>query len=259
MTKKDLILLTKLQPPKVKGKVLRRERLINNLEENLHKKLILICAGAGYGKTTLLAQFCEAFNQPYVYYDIDAEDNDLATFLDYLISGVRRYSPDFGKRIKSIIPQVRDTEIVIGTFINEFTERVKKNFYIILDDYHHLQKNIEVAKNLDYLLRYMPDNLHIIIASRSTPPLNLSYYSSKQELFQIEKEHLQFTIKELELLLKNIYGLTLPKTEVTRIAEHSEGWVTAIQLILQKIYAVGVKTTEETINSYLASGEEENF
>jgi len=256
MTKKDLILLTKLQPPKIKGKVLRRERLINNLEENLHKKLILICAGAGYGKTTLLAQFCEEFNQPYVYYDIDAEDNDLATFLDYLISGIRKYSADFGRRIKSIIPQVRDTEIVIGTFINEFTERVKKNFYIVLDDYHHLQKNIEVAKNLDYLLRYMPDNLHIIIASRSTPPLNLSYYSSKQELFQIEKEHLQFTIKELESLLKNIYGLTLPKTEITRIAEHSEGWVTAIQLILQKIYAVGEKTTEETINSYLASGEE---
>lgn len=256
MTKQELILQTKLHPPQIKGRILRRERLLNLIKDNLDKKLILICAAAGYGKTTLLAQLCEECETSYVFYDIDAKDNDIATFFGYLVGGIRKHSPRFGRRVRSIISQTRDTEIIVGTFINEFVETIKDNFYIILDDYHHLQKNKEITRSLDYLLRHLPANLHVIISSRATPPLNLSYYSSKQDLLLVERSLLQFDVKEIQALLKNVYDLRIPQDDIHRIAKHSEGWITGVQLIVQKICAAGVDKTAETIDEYIASGEE---
>jgi ATP/maltotriose-dependent transcriptional regulator MalT/two-component SAPR family response regulator len=256
MAKSELILQTKLQPPQIKGKILRRERLLNLIKENVDKKLILICAAAGYGKTTLLAQFCQEINRPYVFYDIDAKDNDIATFFNYLVVGIRQHVPKFGKRVKSIVSQTRDIEIVVGTFINEFIENVKGRMYIILDDYHHLQKNKEIARNVDYLLRHLPTHLRLIIASRATPPLNLTYYSAKQDLLLIEKDRIQFDLQEIQALLKNVYGLRIAQEDINRIAKHSEGWITAVQLIVQKICATGVDKAAQTIDDYIASGEE---
>ncbi len=270
----DFVLQTKLHPPQLKGKILRRARLLNLLKENLDKKLILICADAGYGKTTLLAQLCEELDKPYVFYDLDSSDNDIATFFNYLVAGIQRHYPDFGKRTRGVLPQTRNIEIIVGTFINEFWEHFprrtsqngdssaapqndkREDFYIILDDYHHLQQNKEIGKALDYLLRHIPSNLHLIISSRSTPPLNLAYYLAKQELFEIKKEHLQFNIKEIQELLREGYGLNVPDSEIERIETHSEGWITAIQLILQKISVIGEDKAKETLNGYIASGEE---
>jgi len=245
----DLILQTKLQPPQIRGKILYRERLLSLLKKNLDKKLILICADAGYGKTTLLTQFCSKLDKLFMFYDLDATDNDIATFFNYLVEGIQRHYADFGQRTRTVILQTRNIEIIVGTFINEFIEKcssvisdAKKesgDFYIILDDYHHLQQNKEIGNALDYLLRHLPHNLHLIISSRSTPPLNLAYYLAKQELFRLEKWHLQFTIKEIQELLNEIYGLKIPKTEIELIEKHSEGWITAIQLILQRISTSG--------------------
>jgi len=222
MPRRKLILQTKLEPPQIKGRILRRERLLNLVKDNLDKKLILICAAAGYGKTTLLAQLCEELDKTYVFYDIDAKDNDIATFFGYLVAGIGKCSPRFGKRVKSIISQTRDIDIVVGTFINEFVENIKDNFYIILDDYHHLQKNKEITRSLDYLLRHLPINLHLIIASRATPPFNLSYYSAKQDLLLVEKDHLQFDIQEIQALLKNVYGLRISQEDINRIKNLSD-------------------------------------
>ncbi len=291
----DMVLQTKLQPPQLKGKILRRQRLINLLQENLDKKLILVCADAGYGKTTLLAQFCAELDRTYLFYDLDTSDNDIATFFNYLVAGIQQCYSGFGQRTKSVIPQTRNIEIIVGTFINEFVEysfhretyekmslrgsetteaispvykkhRIAtpayqqahngKDFYIILDDYHHLQQNKEIGNALDYLLRHLPSNLHLIISSRSSPPLNLAYYLAKQDLFKLEKEQLQFDIKEIQALLKEVYNLKIPDSEIERIKQHSEGWITAIQLILQKISTIGEDKAKETLNGYIASGEE---
>jgi len=266
----DMILQTKLQPPQIKGKILHRDRLLHLLNGNLDKKLILICADAGYGKTTLLALCCAKFDKPFVFYSLDASDNDIAVFFNYLVSGIQRYFRDFGQRTKSIILQTRNIEILVGTFINEFGEHSSRStlslkgigikgeheFYLILDDYQHLQQNREISNALDYLLRHLPANLHLIISSRSTPPLNLPYYFAKQELFKLEKDQLQFDLKEIQDLLKEVYALKISDPEIGRIEEHSEGWITAIQLILQKISTSGEDKAKDTLNGYIASGEE---
>ena len=255
MKKTNLILQTKLEPPRVKGTILRRDRLLAMLRDNLEKKLILLCADAGYGKTTLLAQFCEELQVPFVYYDLDDTDSNMAAFFSYLIAGIRKHDPRFGKAVEDLIPQTGNVDIVVGTFINEFIKAMKHDFYIILDDFHYLQNNRRICSAIDYLLRHLPKHLHVIISSRAVPNINLTYYLAKQELFKIEKEQLRFNQNEIHSLLSNVYGLKVPAENVQRIAEFSEGWITVLQLILQRIRAAGEETTEDTLNSYAASDE----
>jgi len=252
----ELIVKTKLEAPQIKGKILRRERLLNTLRKNLDKKLIIICADAGYGKTTLLAQFCQEIRNPFVFYDLDTQDGDVSTFFHYLIVGVRRHAPAFGERVGAVLAEKRSSETIAGTFINEFVERIKDDFFFIFDDYHRLRKDRKIANVINYFLRHLPANLHFVISSRTTPPIYLSYYLAKQELLHLDKEHLQFDMKETQALLNEIYGLEVQEEDISRIAELSEGWATVIQLILQKISATPGVKARETLNSYLASGEE---
>jgi LuxR family maltose regulon positive regulatory protein len=255
MKKANLVLQTKLEPPRVKGTTLRRERLLALLRDNMDKKLILLCADAGYGKTTLLAQFCEELRVPFVYYDLDDTDSNMAAFFSYLVAGVRKYDPRFGKAVEDLMPQIGNVDIVVGTFINEFIKTIKEDFCIILDDFHYLQNNRRICNAIDYLLRHLPKNLRVIISSRAVPNINLTYYLAKQELFKIEKEHLRFNHEEIQSLLGVVYGLRVPPDDIKRIAEFSEGWITVLQLILQRIRAAGEETTEDTLNSYAASDE----
>ncbi len=256
MTARELIIQTKLQPPQAKGRIISRERLLGRLQENFDKKLIIVCAGAGYGKTTLLAQLCADLKVPFVFYHLEPSDHDIATFFNYIATGIAQRYPGFGERTRRILPQTRDISIIVGTFINELIEKIHKEFYIILDDFHCVQHNRELAQALDYLLHHMPANAHLVIASRTTPNLNLDHYLAKQELFKLDKEELQFDLEEIQFLLKEAYGLDMPEAEIRLIEKHSEGWVTAIQLILQKICAAGEGKTMETLNGYIASGEE---
>jgi ATP/maltotriose-dependent transcriptional regulator MalT/two-component SAPR family response regulator len=256
MTESKPLVLTKLQPPYARGRILRRERLLNILRNNTDKKLILVCADAGYGKTTLLSQFCEELSSPFFFYNLDTHDNDVATFLRYVAEGMNRHASGFGERLASIIPYTRDVQITVGTFINVFMEKFKDDFFFILDDYHHILHNREIASMIDYLLHNAPVNLHVIIASRATPRLSLDYLSAKQELLKIEKEQLRFTTKELQSLLWDVYGLKIPGDTVGYIEEHAEGWITAIQLILQKLSAIGGSRASEAFNNYITSGED---
>lgn len=256
MIKSPLVLQTKLQPPRIKKHILHRPRLIEMMKDSLDKKLILLCADAGYGKTTLLAQFCDEMTIPFLFYDLDPNDNDLTTFHGHLTAGMQNHAPHFGRRLTQIIKETRDTEIVVGTFINEFIENIQDDFYIMLDNFHHIQHNRRLMEYIDYLLRHLPRALHLIIATRSTPPLDVPHFAAKQDLLLLEKTHLQFDESETRALLRQTYGLRVPEEEIQRITAYSQGWPTALQLILQKIHAIGVEKTRDAINGYLESGEE---
>jgi ATP/maltotriose-dependent transcriptional regulator MalT len=251
-----LILQTKLQVPQLKGRILPRQRILNPLLANLDRKLITICADAGYGKTTLIAQLCAELKDPFVYYTLDQSDNDLATFIHYILEGMQKYFPGFGERTRQAVRQTRDPNIVLGTLINEFVQKIPDDFYLILDDHHHLEWNEDIARAVEYLVKNSPSNLHLIIASRATAPLRLTHYLAKQELHQVDRDALRFNLKEIQVLLKEIYGLRILDRDIARIERHTEGWITGIQLILQKIRDAGGERVGETLNGFLSSGEE---
>ncbi len=251
----DFVLQTKLHPPQLKGKILRRARLLNLLKENLDKKLILICADAGYGKTTLLAQLLNDIDNTCIYYTLTQADSNPVVFFNHLIFGFQKYYSNFGERIKSILDDslnfIANAERVLNTFINDVL--VLKKCIIILDDFHTITQAVWTKSAFDYLLTYLPSNVHFIIASREIPDFNLSRLLARQDLFMLTKEDLKFTDDEVRELLTEILSVDISEEQIKRLLDVSQGWITGIQLILPR-YPDEDKI-KEALNGFLTANQ----
>lgn len=253
MPGRDLILQTKLEPPQVKKQLLWRPRLLNLLKDNTDKRLILICANAGYGKTTLLAQFISGLDCELVYYNLSPGDSDPYNFFNHLISGIRRHKDKFGLRTERILSGspnlMSDLERILTTFINELMPL--RNHIVILDDFHAISGANWVKTAFDYLLTYLPSNTHLIISSREIPNFNLSRLLAHQQIIAITNEELAFTAEEIDQLLKEIQSPNLSPTTLQRLVDISQGWITGIRLILPK--SPDDEKIKKSLNGFLAS------
>ena len=232
-----MIVKTKLQIPQVKPNTIVRERLVSLLGDNIEKKLILINAGAGYGKTTLLSQFIAQVKTPSVFYHLETSDSEITIFLSYLTAGLRRIYPRFGRRTRTLLsalayPHGR-IDMIMGTFINEIVENISGELLITLDDYHNVDPSIGIDGVLNYFLSHAPANVHLIIATRQKPNLLMAHLKARNELFELTSDDLKFNRDEIDRLFKDIHGLSLEQEELNTLEEHSEGWITSLQLILQ--------------------------
>jgi LuxR family maltose regulon positive regulatory protein len=253
------ILKTKLTQPALKETIISRPRLISLLKENLDKKLIYVLADAGYGKTTLLTQLVHDQNLNSVFYNLDKGDSDLMLFLSYLIEGLSQIQPELAKLSSNLLKQgtgvTTNYELIIGTLINELNEQLDRELYFVLDDYHTIFKDSLVHKALDYFIDHMPSKVHVIISSRSESSLfSLAKLQSKQHLFELSREDLKFTSEEIKILLSRVYRILLTGEELKRVSDHTEGWITGIQLILQTA-GKDRKTVKETLNGYIAANQ----
>jgi len=257
----SVILLSKLQPPEIKTKTLRRQRLLDIISRHLDKKVILLCAGPGYGKTTLLSHFLSRANMPIVYYHLENTDAEPAVFFSYLVAGIQKLKPSFGKKVAHLRhlfnqPQ-RYSEIIIGTFINEVVECIKEDTYIILEDYHALQPSVTIDKTLDYLFRHIPTNLHFIITSRSKPEIYFTLMTARDEFFELTTQQLRFTKEEISRLFKKTYSIPLKTRDLEWVEKYSEGWPVSLRLMIQSTsYLEGITSSDHTrtmIGGYLQS------
>jgi len=235
--KQSIILLSKLQAPQIRTKVLYRARLVDALVANLNKKVILVCAGPGYGKTTLLSQLLSSKDIPYVYYHLEKSDAEPAVFFSYLIAGIRKLRPEFGKKTEALshffnYPQ-RYLELILGTFINEIIETIKDDIYIILEDYHTIYPAEHIDKILNYLLSHLPQQVHFIISSRVGPPISVAQLQARDEIFEIGSQELRFSKEETKDLFVSVYSISLSESELEWIDDHLEGWPTSLRLMLQ--------------------------
>lgn len=235
MPKDDLILQTKLQPPQIKGKVLRRDRLLNLLKENLEKKLILICADAGYGKTTLLVNMIEKIKKPYIWYTLETKDRSFVTFLRYLIAGIRKYLVSFGEELLGELRKPRHSttsEDLLRFFLNELQLTPQVDFLIILDDYHNVSDSEEINNVMNYLLSYTSANLHFIISTRTNPFFVVSKIKTTADFFEISAEDMRFTYEETLSLCQNTWGLSFDKEQISTLWSKTKGWVVGLYLLI---------------------------
>lgn len=237
MVKAPFIIQTKLIPPKLGKNILRRERLLKLLSEGMDKKLILLCAGPGYGKTTLLAQWVDELPHPFVWYDLDKTDRDAAVFFTYIIEGLRRHYSDFGKLTESAILHTRNisanTETVAGTLINEIVELIDEEIFLILDDYHNLDRCKPVNAIIDYLLSRPPENLHLVVSSREEPGLALGKLRAEGQTLEVARDELGFTHREVVLLFRTVYKQRVTDERLSEITDRIGGWATGLQLYSQ--------------------------
>lgn len=207
--------------------------LLESLNQGLHRKLTLISAGAGYGKTTLLSEWAAQCDYPLAWVTLASGDNDTERFLAYLISALQTLNTSFS-RLDGLLGtrfslQPIPLDATLAVLVNELSTTAEK-LVIVLDDYQHIE-NPEIHGFLSAFLENLPLNIHLIIATRSEPPLKLARLRAKDQLNEITEKHLRFTLQETHAFIDAVMGLKLTDDQVSELESRTEGWVTGLQLV----------------------------
>ncbi|MEA3396097.1 MAG: tetratricopeptide repeat protein, partial [Chloroflexota bacterium] len=231
------IISAKLQISSQRPRLVSRPRLIERLREGLTRRLTLVSAPAGYGKTTLLAHFAAQTDLPLVWYTLDPSDNDPLVFFDYLLTGIATQLPGFGAATRALLNNshtATQVEQVTPTLLNELTA-TRHSLAIVLDDYHVIiAPSIHTA--LDLLLAHLPPHVHLVIITRADPPLVLARLRARGQLSEIHADDLRFTPAETTQLLRDVAGLELSDAGIAMLANKTEGWVTGLQLAATSLH-----------------------
>jgi len=224
------LLLTKLHPPPVLEKHVVRLHLLERLDASLHQRLTLVCAPAGYGKTTLLCQWIYRLSRPVGWVSLDRNDNDLAQFLRYFLAAIQNVDPLVGTQTHemSLVTQPQPAKAFWMPLVNDVAAS-EKDFVIILDDYHEVEDRA-VHEALGYLIEHMPDNMHLILAARADPPLPLPRLRARGQLTELRLNDLRFNAQEVTEFLNTVMALNLAAEDIIAMETKTEGWIASLQM-----------------------------
>ena len=235
------LLATKLYIPKRRPTLVPRPRLIQRLDQGAERKLTLVSAPAGFGKTTLLAEWVggtAAGERPAAWLSLDQSDNNPELFWAYVITALRAVRSEVGESALSLLrsPQPPPSEWVLTALINDITAidddpatGSRHGFTLILDDYHVIEAE-PVHRTIAYLLDHLPSQMHVVIATRSDPPLPLARLRGSGELTELRAADLRFAPDEAAAFLNEVMGLGLAAADVAALERRTEGWVAGLQL-----------------------------
>jgi LuxR family maltose regulon positive regulatory protein len=226
----DMLLATKLYAPPVRPNLVARPRLIHRIDEGTKGMLTLISAPAGFGKSTLLGEWLLHGRLPVGWLSLEEEDNDPVRFLSYLIAALRKVRGSAGEGVLSLLrpPQAPPVKAVMTALINEVAA-FPEDFALILDDYHVIE-NGSVHAGIAFLVEHLPPRMHLIIASRTEPPLPLSRLRVRGHVSELDAADLQFTPEASAAFLNDTMGLDLSADDVAVLEERTEGWIAGLQL-----------------------------
>ncbi|MCP4023424.1 MAG: hypothetical protein GY729_16385 [Desulfobacteraceae bacterium] len=226
-------MISKLVAP-VTTDVIPRDRLTPLLNTIAQNKLTTVIAGAGYGKTSLVAQAASDMNLKIVWYRLDSMDNDLPAFINYLISGIRGFFPVFWENYKEDVDSThlssRDAVVLANEFLLEMDDIVDQDLFLILDDFHLIRDCPQIHDFLQVLLdRFMPC-LHLVLISRSMPTLKLSRLLAARKVTRITEQDLAFTPEEIKVLFEALFYLPLSKKCIKTLHQKTGGWISGLIL-----------------------------
>lgn len=238
MQNSSLFLRTKLLPPRPILDLLRRPRLIKKLTETSPALVTMVAADAGYGKTTLVADFLSDQARPYIWYQLDHTDSDPIVFLNYVAQGIKNIEPKFGEALFPYLADaneemLRFPERAADLLINEILQFVEQPFILVLDDYHHIGRDTIVHKIIDRILQYSSELLHLMITTRDLPPLAIMRRRTQAAALVITRDDLLFTDDEVKELFKKTLDVELKTDEIAEYRNRTHGWITALQLVRQ--------------------------
>ncbi len=224
---------TKTIPPLMNRTRIERGRLLDSLDEASSRRLILIKAPAGYGKTTLAVDWREHLRQSgaiTAWLSLDESDNEPGAYAYHLSSAIYRAAPEIGRTAIDLVSAAKlvDPKHILSSAINAISES-DDEIYAFLDDYHAVTDQ-RVHDLSAYLLRYAPANFHLVITSRIEPPLPISRYRLADEIAEVEMRSLRFTLAETDQFFAADVIPSLAAGEIRRLYEATEGWPAALQL-----------------------------
>ncbi len=237
------ILVTKLFIPPTRAELVQRSNLIKRLNLGLDRKLTLISAPAGFGKTTLITEWLDSLNgdakeetqteNRIAWLSLDEDDNDPVRFLTYFITALtqlKEFDTDLGQVALSMLqsPQSPPPNTVLISLINEIAA-IPEKIIFVLDDYHRIETE-QIHQALVFLLENLPPQLHLVIATRQDPSLSLGLLRARNQLTELRASDLRFTTSEAADFLNQVMGLNLSPEDIADLETRTEGWIAGLQL-----------------------------
>ncbi len=224
------LLATKLYAPSPRANLVLRPGLIERLNAGLQYKVTLISAPAGFGKTTLLGEWLPQCQRPVCWLSLDPGDNDPTRFWSYLAAALQGLQRQLAEDALSLLqsPQQPPLEFFLNMLLNELAT-LPRPFVLVLDDYHVLETP-HLHDAVAYLVDHMPPQMHLVIATRTDPPLPLAQWRARRELCELRATDLRFTAHEAALFLCQVMGLPLTPDQVKALEVRTEGWIVGLQL-----------------------------
>lgn len=201
------------------------------LEDASDKPVTLVCASAGYGKTTLLSRWAERTKKSVAWLSLDSSDNEPARFWAYFIAAIKTVVPEFADDSLSPIdePDTHGRTPFLDALINELSE-IDRETAVVLDDFHLIEAE-EVSGDLAYLIGHLPPKVHLIFSSRTVPSLGLARLRAQRSLAEFSSADLVFTAAEAADFFSRLGHPELSPEDVEFLYAKTEGWVTGLQLI----------------------------
>jgi len=225
------VLRAKLYVPRYRSNAVSRLRLHESLDEGVRRELTVVSAPAGFGKTTLLADWSRRSELPVAWVSLDERDDDPVRFLSYVIAAIGTIHKDFGTTTRAFLGSMQsqeELEPVLTALSNEILE-LEQDFVLVLDDYHTIRSET-IHDALSFLMDHSPPPMHLVLAGRTSPPLPLPRLRARGRLTELGIHDLRFTLQEATDFLRRTMALDLTAERVTTLERETEGWIVGLQL-----------------------------
>ncbi|MSP13353.1 MAG: hypothetical protein EXR62_10410 [Chloroflexi bacterium] len=250
---------TKVTLPALPDHLVHRPHLVQNLEQVFTRRVCLLSAPAGYGKTGLLLDFAYKSRYPVCWYNLDTGDSDLHVFATYLLACLRQQFPPIGRAIEVTLRRrdwsSRSIDHLVALFVQTIQTEVSGDFVILLDDYHELLEESAVHTFFNLLFQYAPDNAHFVISGRGLPKLNFTRLVARRLLHGISYQQMRLNMAEARQFLEKKTPLKADDHQLEAIVAETEGWATGIVLGTDRSGAEMVRIScggDDALSDYLA-------
>jgi LuxR family maltose regulon positive regulatory protein len=227
--------LEKVQAPPVRAETLARDRLLDWLHVKIHRRVVLVLAEAGYGKTTLLADFTRRTRLRMFWFRLDHGDRDWLGLVAHLVASVRIHEPDFAVATTSLIRDAATANptraVVVDSFIRDLSSLPGEPAAFVFDDVHLVDDAPDARYVLRELLTRAPERVSFVLVSRTTPTLPFARLRALGEVSELRTADLRFVPEETERLFRETYALDLEPAVVAELSRRTEGWVASLQLV----------------------------
>lgn len=261
------LIKSKFRFPKKSTKYIKRKNINIKLENYIQedKKLITVIGNAGFGKTSLIAEFIQTNNYNNLWYNLNESDSDLIVFLNHLIKGLSEKLRNFKQdALELILSATNPVDVLANSMaiLSEELSNIKDDqFFIILNDFQFIRESEAINKALEYLIEYMPENIKIIIISRHNPHFKkLSQLRLRQELGEITQNDLKLTIDEVKDFFNSYSDIKITNEEIEKIQSQTGGWIGILVLLIQtyqnesiKEHILGILKKNEPVFEYFAN------